>query len=104
VLTLDAGGARGGRFGRIYLPPPAVAVQMNGRISSANRSNYATAAKTMINACQGATTDGQDLDLIVASARFGTNRSVTAVRVGDVLDTQRRRDNRLTEAYTTLTL
>lgn len=99
VVTLDAGGVRGGRLGRIYLPCPAVPVTLDGRITPANRANYLAVATTFLNSCQGPAAGGDNLNLVVASARFESNRPVTSIRIGDVLDTQRRRDNRLNEGF-----
>ncbi len=103
AMTHDAGGARRGRFGRVYLPPMSLAVDATGRFELAQRDQILTAYKTFVKACEGPTEGGQELKLAVAS-KYGTLRHVTMLRCGDVPDTQRRRDNRLNEAYAVLPL
>jgi hypothetical protein len=102
VITLDAGGARGGRFGRVYLPPQGISV------SSAGRTNVGTAQvtafRTFLLAALAAVGSEGAMTPVVASARYGSNRPVVSLRSGDVLDTQRRRDNRVVEKYTSLNL
>jgi len=85
---------RGGR-GRIYLPPLAVSTLDTGRLSSA--------AVTAIVAAVGELTgslDGDGLALTLFSGTTFAQTPITGGDVGDVIDTQRRRRNKLIEART----
>ncbi len=98
AVTHDAGGSRRGRFGRVYLPPQSLDIDSSGRFAVGQRDQILAGYKQFVQACQGPTEGGEDYRLVVASS-YGTNRPVTLLRVGDVPDTQRRRDNRLSERY-----
>jgi len=104
AVTLDAGGTRRGRFGRVYLPPQAFTVDNSGQTTSTWRTTELAAFKTFVQGIQGTTSGGEDLRLVVASEAGGTLRDVTSLRIGSVPDTQRRRDNRVRETYTLTTL
>lgn len=103
VVTLDALGPRGGRFGRFYLPHLASKV-VNGVYTNDLPATAAAivAALATTNAQLNIATD-DTVELIVASARGdGENRPVRQVRLGNVPDTMRSRRNGLSEAYQVL--
>ena len=62
-----------------------------------------TAAGVFLSAVNDITNTGSDPGLIsiMSSKGAGTTKGVTTVAVGNVVDTQRRRRNRLTENYGT---
>jgi hypothetical protein len=101
VITFDAGGARGGRFGRIYLPSPCQPVTV-GLWSSVVPTDLVDSAVTALTAVNLALTAAvtADVELVVASAiGDGENRPVRVVKAGRVPDTQRRRRRSLSESY-----
>jgi len=89
---------RAGR-GRIYLPPLAVSVVNAGRLSSAAVTTIVGAATQLVN---GMNTGG--LALILFGRETHTQTPVTGGDVGDVIDTQRRRRNKLIEVRTPFTV
>jgi hypothetical protein len=117
VATMTSDVQRGlGAKGRMFLPGVRQAIQSNGKISSTDANNVATAFKTFLDAVNA------DADIpgsvILASHGHRTvlapggdivylqpvNTLVTGCRVGDVYDTQRKRRNELPEVYTTKVL
>lgn len=101
VVTLDAGGPRGGRFGRFYLPMIAAPLE-NFRYPADVPGNVSGRVVTALTAVNGVLSGvvGDDVELVVASGRgSGENRPVREVRVGDVPDTMRSRRESLAEIY-----
>lgn len=117
VATLTSGVTRGaGSKGRMYLPGINSAVGTNGKLATASSQNISLNLKDMFDAINA------DVDIpgqvILAShgpvtkvmpgpvlSYFSpSNHLVTGLKVGDVLDTQRRRRNGLVEAYSARTL
>lgn len=96
-------GARG--RGRIYLPSLRAGTDVDGRFPSAQRDAMATAAKTMFDGLNTAAENAGYAEtnaLCVASGvGLGSNPDVRNIRIGDVIDTQRRRRDSIVEAYTT---
>lgn len=88
---------RAGR-GRIYLPPLAASSLDGGRVSSDAVVVIADAANAL---WAGLDTGG--LALVLYGRTTHTTNAVTGGNVGDVIDTQRRRRNKLIEARTALT-
>lgn len=92
--------------GRIYPPATAVTVGTDGNIDETQRLQLANAAKTFVNNLNNA--PGPDLPgtalTIVVLGYNGSNRPVTGVRVGNKLDTQRRRRNASPEVYSQVAL
>lgn len=96
--------------GRIYLPCQVPSIGAGGRAAQTALDAVAAGAQTMVNNINNF--PGVDLGLgprlAVASrrsARYGTDPVMTEVNevwVGDVLDTQRRRGNKIRELYTRL--
>lgn len=102
VVTLDAMGPRGGRFGRFYLPalntPPAA----DGRYTAGQAVSLRTAcitALTTVNTLLSTAVE-DTVELVVASGRGdGENRPVREIKVGRVPDTMRSRRTSLDEDY-----
>lgn len=97
VTWTTAFATRAGR-GRIYLPPLAVSVIDTGRLSAAAVTTIVTSINAMWAALD---TGGLALSLYGATSHVTT--PVTGGNVGDVIDTQRRRRNKLIESRVTLT-
>lgn len=92
ISLLTASATRSGR-GRFYLPPLAVSVLDDGRISGASLAVLDTAWTAFFDSLN---TDG--LSPVVRNRTAHVSTAVTGARVGDVIDTQRRRRNKLVEA------
>jgi hypothetical protein len=88
---------RAGR-GRIYLPPISVANMAGGRVGAGSVTGIVDA----VNAFWGAL-DTAGLALVIRSKTSHTSVAVTGGNVGNVIDTQRRRRNKLIEIRTPLT-
>jgi hypothetical protein len=118
AMTLTSEIQRGtGSKGRMYLPGINAAVSgTTGKLLSSQTDTFRTNLKTMFDGIN-ADTDIPD-QVILASRGTKTtllpggdiiyinphNKLVTGLRVGDVYDTQRRRRNGLSEAYSTAVL
>lgn len=119
AATLTSDNQRGlASKGRMYLPGVAQQIDgINGKLPAAYRDTLATQLKTFLDAVN--TAAGVTGKLVLASAGHkqktldangqpqylaGRTAWVTGCRVGDVLDTQRRRRNGLTETYTSKVL
>jgi hypothetical protein len=110
VVTLLSDRPRGlASKGRMYLPGICAAIDGTGRISGNDRDNIATNIKTFFNSVRA------DADIpntpILAAKGIGPFPALTAqndyiekIKVGNVVDTQRRRRNGLAESYKTETL
>lgn len=103
VLSLLTGTKRGlARRGRIYLPagfaPPAVAT---GRVAPADVTAVVTKSQTYLRAINAiASANNRPLNLVIASdVREGALRAVTGLEIGNLVDNQARRRNRLQEVY-----
>lgn len=109
VLSLRSGFTLGGgNYGRMYLPHQRPTLTAGTPyISSAITTAIAGYAKAFVN---GVVTDCNSAMTAVAQAAImsevggGTTRGVTSVAIGRVVDTQRRRRNKLTEEYSFATL
>ena len=109
VCTLQSSLIRGlASKGRMYLPGTTATVDATGKMTSADVLAIKNNLVTFFNAVN--TAGGAAGQVILASkgrvspAAAGVNKEVTIVKVGDVLDTQRRRRNGFTEVYTSGTL
>lgn len=91
VTLLTASATRHGR-GRFYLPPLAANTLLNGRLNSATLTVLDTAWTAFFDSLN---TDG--VTPVVRNRTGHVSTTVTSARVGDVIDTQRRRRNKLTE-------
>jgi hypothetical protein len=96
--------------GRYYLPPPAEPVEQDGRYSAATMTQVMGTQKTFLDTVNDAwgTETSQDWELVIAARTRPYESVPTAhypvapvreIRVGRVLDTQRKRRNGLVEAY-----
>lgn len=83
--------------GRMYVPSAFPIVASDGRISAANASNAALAGAQFVGAVNAA---GIGPAAVMSTVGAGRVELITGVRVGRVMDTQRRRRNQLTEEYT----
>jgi hypothetical protein len=92
-------GARG--RGRIFLPSSTSAALSQAHVSSGAQSDIATAGAQFINALSYAGTGGTSAHVapIVTGSPFENYGRIIQVGVGSIMDTQRRRRNRLTETY-----
>lgn len=104
VVSLRSGMVLGdANFGRLYMPPPTWLVgQQNGVATATQVGNARSAAKTMINGIR-ARLDAQVpgiAPVIMSKKGLGTTKRALQIGVGTVLDTQRRRRNKLQEAMT----
>lgn len=110
VVTLLSDRPRGkASKGRMYLPGYSGGIGADGKIGGANAGAIATNMKTFFDSF-AADADVPD-QLILAAKGTGLtpalnaqNDFVETIRVGDVVDTQRRRRNGLVEAYQSRTL
>lgn len=111
VVTLGTDADLGRVKGRFYAPLPCWGVSSDGRITESQAEDAEASALTLINAINNQPgIDVLDLRVMVASQgrhdRFGVqtlppgNHEVKRVAVGRVVDTQRRRRNKLLEAKT----
>jgi hypothetical protein len=110
VLTLLSDRPRGkAAKGRMYLPGIASSPGTNGKISTTVATGVATNAKTFFDGVR-ANFNMPGLPILAAkgsgafAAMNAQNDFIQTIRVGDVIDTQRRRRNGLTEVYTSRTL
>lgn len=102
VMSLrTASAGRSGR-GRFYLPGLGTSqVSSTGRLISTERAGFVDPFKTYVDAVQTALVDGH---LAVYSKKLGDNTDVVKVDMGDVIDTQRRRRNKLSESRYSVTI
>lgn len=94
VSLRTAFATRSGR-GRFYAPSPAVDQVAVGRLAAASQTTLADSALAMFQTLQGAA-----LDPVILSRATMVRTPITSLDVGDVIDTQRRRRNKLIEART----
>jgi len=84
--------------GRFYLPMPSVVIGADTLVTTTARDSVKTRATALLTALNAIRTDAK---VAVFSRKSGaaTNRLVQGVEVGRVLDTVRRRRNKLAELY-----
>lgn len=92
LRTADA--SRRGR-GRFYAPSPAVDTQSGGRLTATAQGNLADSAAALFGGLSGA-----GLQPVLYGGAGSTTIPLVSLDVGDVIDTQRRRRNKLIEART----
>lgn len=110
VATLVSTLARGlASKGRMYLPGVGATLDSNGRMASADRLAVATNLRLFMFECSQLA-NNNNVPMLASFGRTapligaGVNKAVHSVRVGNVYDTQRRRRNALTEAYSTVVI
>lgn len=104
-LSLGTGQAGKSRRGRLFVPLLALGVA-NGKMASTSPGLIADAFEALLESAASwgyAVPDGDDA-VVIASAFLGITTPVTTLRVGDVIDTQRRRRDAVVESYTVRTL
>ena len=102
VVSLLTAAKRGlANRGRIYLPSGFADVGNNGKVTTANQTSIANRFVTFINAVNGVgtSTGANTVASIVSGVGAGAIRNITSIEVGNLMDSQRRRRNRLTETY-----
>lgn len=111
VVTLLSDRPRGlASKGRMYLPGFSGSIDATAKMTSATRDNIATGMKTFFDSFVGDVDfNGNELILVAKGtgalpALTAQNDYVESLRVGDVVDTQRRRRNSLNEVFTTRVL
>ncbi|MGV1089627.1 MAG: hypothetical protein ACOYBX_16765, partial [Mycobacterium sp.] len=106
-LSIEVGLWSGSKFGRanygkMYLPHTRMLLDPGTpRVSAANASTTATAMAAFITGLNGSAGGWTGTPEVQVMSRVGsgTTKTVTTVRVGRVIDTQRRRRDRLIEDY-----
>lgn len=106
VYTLDSGKWKDpGKYNRFYLPRAIGISSANWRLSTDAANAAANGVKTLIEAINDDLTFGgpgsDQYVSVVSNAGSGYDNPVLAVRVGRIIDTQRRRRNQLPEDYST---
>jgi len=101
AMTLEAGTRGKGRFGRIYLPPQCYDMDDNGTVFDAQFNAIFNRTKTLLLNLSDKPTIDAGWGLVVAGQTgvAGTLREVERIKLGQVVDTQRRRRRSLPEAY-----
>lgn len=103
-LSLQTGVPGARARGRSYFPATG-AVMVTGTRKSDPPSGYLTGIVAMLNRFKKIDAAGSEILELVVHSRVGNIVTpVTGVRLGDVLDTQRRRRDALVETYTTASL
>lgn len=90
-----------GAFGRIYLPNFTAGLQgtMKVALQYQNRVKQAGVDLLTVLTNAGGAAGNVSATPVVASSKDGTNTPITGVRVGDIMDVQRRRKNKYNEVY-----
>lgn len=103
TLQTETPGPRG--RGRMFLPALATPIAAGGRITTTVRDGMLSAAFTLIKGIAddlALRTTAGSVRVVVSSKPLllaPTNRDVIRLRMGDVLDTQRRRRDKMPESY-----
>lgn len=103
VVTLDTSGRSKPRTGRFYLPPQAFGIDFEDHISEASAGHVLDGVGDFLGRVDSAFQDISLFDFrLIVQSRQGpgfVQKPVTGLRVGRVVDTQRRRRNAIPEAY-----
>jgi hypothetical protein len=94
VSTLSALATRSGR-GRFYLPPLTITTMATGHASGATVTALVAGAKAMFDALIAG-----GLAPVLVNSTTKVVTPITSFKVGNVIDTQRRRRDKLVETYT----
>jgi hypothetical protein len=84
--------------GRFYLPMPVLTVDVNGRIATSARDAVRGVTNTFL-AALNAVDAGYKVAVFSRKAGLPAHRLVTTTAIGLVIDTQRRRRNKLAEMW-----
>jgi hypothetical protein len=98
VCTWMAGGLGRGRRGRIYLPPQGLAVDTDDQIGVEVAGDIAFLMQQFIGNVN-AEMSGDAIAVIASGAGAGILRGIDTIKIGRVLDTQRRRRRSVPEEY-----
>lgn len=103
AVTLWSGETLGrANYGRFYLPTPSLPRTLyTATMGVTNSANIATNTRNMLQTVDGEISTLQwDWELaVMSSVGLGATKPVTEIKVGNVVDTQRRRRNAITESY-----
>lgn len=100
VTSIETGRPGRSFAGRIYWPALGAAIQPNtARLDDSDATSYASDTETLLAAIAAAAPSLASLVPVVASAKLGLQTRISSIKVGTVLDTQRRRRDKLTEQY-----
>jgi hypothetical protein len=106
VCSLRSGSGLGkGNYGRFYLPYSGLPGLGEPRMNTDQQATFLGAYEAFVeelNGYFGALSPATVVRIMGQSGLTGTNKAVAEIGVGRVIDTQRRRRNRLEEAYTFL--
>jgi hypothetical protein len=91
------------RTGRVYPPNFCMPVAAGSSISGANAAALANAAKVLIDRLTVSGSDYQ-FEPHVMSKTGGVHNKITGVRVGNIIDVQRKRKNAVSETYSAVAL
>jgi hypothetical protein len=100
-VTLDAGHRGKGRFGRIYLPPMGMGMTTDGLVDLTQRDEILVKVHELLDGLHTLSGYTPEWGLMISgrTGTAGTLRPVESIRLGRVVDTQRRRRRQLAEAY-----
>lgn len=113
VVTTVAPNRGPARYGRFYVPGPGMLLSSDSRLNVERRDQVAAAARTFLNGIRDSyqlagSPDTVDINPINVSTLggngAGTTQNISEVRVGRVMDTQRRRRANMDEDYGALAL
>ncbi len=100
VVTLKTAFTGRHNTGRFYMPATAAGVGTANRLNNGQPAAVAGATATLLHALGLLTINGTTSSAVfVPSSGAAQSRFVTAVEVGDVIDTQRRRRDQYKETY-----
>lgn len=100
VSSLQTGRPGRSYNGRIYWPNLGIPIQTNsGRIATQTATQTATDVAALLTQIAEAAPGGSAMHPAVVSHKLAVQTLITEVRVGNVLDTQRRRRDKLVEQY-----
>lgn len=89
-----------GKYNRFYIPICAPEGANAYTLSTTNTSDIALSASIMINGFNNDTILGDlESNVVAVSQRVASYMPITSVRVGNIIDSQRRRRNKLVESY-----
>lgn len=98
VVTLETAKRRGlAHEGRFYMPPTTLQAGANGQIVAGDQDALGAAVKNFLAALNDVLSPSYVV--VASSVRGGAINAVTGIRVGAVIDTQRRRRKNIPENY-----